>query len=189
MSPPATPSAPREDIDFEALPWNLNCPDAHSYIHLTTKDAWGEYESGLPPESIKKYSTNPLQLYPSTTSLNYGTTIWEGLKCYRKADGSVAIFRPDMNFSRFSRGAGEMCLPSPSFDLFMKAIQTVIQANSELIPPHGDGMKLYVRPMLLGRYALLNCVFLWNLLYNRMLRYNSTIVTHATSFPCLLLSF
>jgi len=43
-----------------------------------------------------------------------------------------------------------MCLPPPSKELFLRGIQTVIQANSHLIPPKGDGMKLYVRPMLLG---------------------------------------
>jgi hypothetical protein len=32
----------------------------------------------------------------------------------------------------------------------MKAIQLTIQKNAHLIPPHGDGMKLYVRPMLFG---------------------------------------
>jgi branched-chain amino acid aminotransferase len=32
----------------------------------------------------------------------------------------------------------------------MKGIQLVLQQNSHLIPPNGEGMKLYVRPMLLG---------------------------------------
>mmetsp|Transcript_40234 Transcript_40234/g.56654 ORF Transcript_40234/g.56654 Transcript_40234/m.56654 type:complete len:291 (+) Transcript_40234:118-990(+) len=43
-----------------------------------------------------------------------------------------------------------MALPAPSKELFLRGIQTAIQANSHLIPPKGDGMKLYVRPMLLG---------------------------------------
>lgn len=32
----------------------------------------------------------------------------------------------------------------------MRGVQTAIQANAHLIPPFGAGMKLYVRPMLLG---------------------------------------
>lgn len=150
------PSEPKKGIDFESLPWNLNCPEEHSYIHLTTTGDWTEKhydpitDEGLVLSSRKKYSTNPLLLYPSTTSLNYGTTIWEGLKCFRKVDGTAAVFRPDMNWKRFSRGAEAMCLPAPTQELFLRGVQAVVQANSELIPPYGDGMKLYIRPMLLG---------------------------------------
>ena len=32
------------------------------------------------------------------TSLNYGTTVWEGLKCFRTSTGRAAIFRPLKNF-------------------------------------------------------------------------------------------
>jgi len=160
MTSSSNPLPPKEGIDFETLPWNLNCPEDHSYIHLTTNDEWTsthydpDTDSGLllnnSTSSLKKYASNPLELHPATTSINYGTTIWEGLKAFRKEDGSIAVFRPDMNYHRFARGAKAMCLPVPSFELFMRSIQHVIQANSNLVPPFGEGMKLYVRPMLLG---------------------------------------
>ena len=152
-----SPLPPKEGIDFESLPWNLNLPEEHNYVHITTTTAeWTKehYDlatnSGKIVDSVVKYSTTPLPLFPSTTSLNYGTTIWEGLKCYRTKEGKAVVFRPDRNYARFARGADAMCLPVPSKELFMKGIQTAIQANSHLIPPSGDGMKLYVRPMILG---------------------------------------
>jgi len=145
----STPSSPKEGIDFENLPWNMNLPEEHLYVHITTETGeWTkEHEDDL---KVYKYSEVPLSLHPSTTSLNYGTTIWEGLKCYRDQHGKPVVFRPDRNYERFVRGAEAMCLPPPSRELFLKGIQTVIQHNSHLIPPKGDGMKLYVRPMLLG---------------------------------------
>eukprot|EP00588_Corethron_pennatum_P005455 CAMPEP_0194287206 /NCGR_PEP_ID=MMETSP0169-20130528/34256_1 /TAXON_ID=218684 /ORGANISM="Corethron pennatum, Strain L29A3" /LENGTH=388 /DNA_ID=CAMNT_0039033845 /DNA_START=28 /DNA_END=1191 /DNA_ORIENTATION=+ len=155
----AGPPPPREGIDFENLPWNLNEPDAHSYVHLKTASTWSEAhydpstETGsllTDPSCLVKYSSTPLELYPSATSLNYGTTIWEGLKCYRQSDGVARVFRPDMNYARFRRGAAAMCLPPPSYALFMRSIQRALVANGDLVPPVGDGMKLYVRPMLLG---------------------------------------
>ena len=152
----STPAAPKEGIEFDALPWNLNLPDEISYLHLTTNNEWGkehydpDTDKGLVLTSVYKYSDRPLPLYPSTTSLNYGTTIWEGLKCYRRKDGSPVVFRPDRNYHRFVRGAEQMCLPKPSFELFMRGIQQIIQHQSQMIPPNGDGMKLYVRPMLMG---------------------------------------
>ena len=151
LPPPA-----KEGIDFESLPWNLNCPEEHSYIHLTTNDGWkdahydAQSDSGEAVTAIKAYAETPLPLYPSTTSLNYGTTIWEGLKCFRMESGKAAVFRPDMNWKRFVNGAHEMCLPAPSRELFMRCVQTACQTNAHLIPPCGDGVKLYVRPMLLG---------------------------------------
>jgi len=151
-------ATPKEGINFEELPWNLNLPEEHVYIHITTES--GEWtkehydetkpDEGLIVSSVYQYSEVPLALRPSTTSLNYGTTIWEGLKCYRDASDKPVVFRPDRNYERFVRGAHAMCLPVPSKALFLKGIQMAVQQNSHLIPPKGDGMKLYIRPMLLG---------------------------------------
>lgn len=153
----STPLPPKDGIDFESLPWNLNHPEEHSYVHLTTTS--GEWtndhydpssDTGSLFDSVRKYDETPLPLYPSATSLNYGTTIWEGLKCFRKKDGSPVVFRPDRNFCRFAHGAEQMCLPKPSRELFLRGVQLALQVNSHLIPPPGEGMKLYVRPMLMG---------------------------------------
>ena len=157
MSTTPTPLPPKDGIEFENLPWNLNLPEEHSYIHLKTTT--GEFttdhydpaaDSGKLFDSVCKYSEVNLETSPATTSLNYGTTIWEGLKCFRKKDGTPVVFRPDRNYERFARGAEQMCLPVPPRALFMRSIQHIVQQNSHIIPPYGDGMKLYVRPMLLG---------------------------------------
>lgn len=158
MSKKTTLKDPKEGVDFSSLPWNLNLPESHKYLHLSTQndDGWtNEHydptkDAGSLFDSIFDYSDKTLPLAPAATSLNYGTTIWEGLKCYRKEDGKPIVFRADRNFARLKNGAEQMCLPQPSFELFMRAIQLVVMENSHLIPPHGEGMKLYVRPMLLG---------------------------------------
>lgn len=161
MSPPPPPPA-KESIDFQALPWNLNLPEEHSYVHITTDKEWTtehynlETDSGkLLQDSVYSYADRNLPMSPATTSLNYGTTIWEGLKCYRfiEDDGvteTAVVFRPDRNFARMANGAAELCLPPPNKELFLRAVQLAVRTNAHLIPPAGDGMKLYVRPMLLG---------------------------------------
>lgn len=156
MAPPSKPLPPKEGVEFDSLPWNMNLPEESSYVHLTTTGEWSSEhydassDSGSLFDSVYKYSETSLPIYPSTTSLNYGTTIWEGLKCFRKKDGTPVVFRPDRNFERFARGAEQMCLPKPSRELFLRGVQHAVQENSHLIPPYGEGMKLYVRPMLLG---------------------------------------
>ena len=148
---------PKEGIAFEDLPWNLNCPDDHSYIIVKTKDTWTtehydpETDSGLLlTSSTFPYSNTPLSIYPATTSLNYGTTIWEGLKCFRTSNGRAAIFRPEKNYYRFKNGCEALCLPPPSYELFMRGVQLAVQANGTLIPPYGEGTKLYIRPMMVA---------------------------------------
>jgi len=147
----------KEGIAFDSLPWNLNHPEEHSYVHVTTKTGeWSKEhydpmnDAGTLFDSVYNYEDTYLPLSPACCSLNYGTTIWEGLKCYRDKDGNAIVFRPDRNFHRFTNGAEQMLLPPPSRELFMRGIQLALQQNSHIIPPHGEGMKLYVRPMLLG---------------------------------------
>ena len=147
---------PKDGIDFTSLPWNLNLPEEHKYLHLTTTKEWTTDHYNLANDSgtlfacLYDYQDRTLPMTPATTSLNYGTTIWEGLKCYRDADQKPIVFRADKNYDRFCHGAEQLCLPKPSKALFMRAIQLAIMENAHLIPPHGEGMKLYVRPMLLG---------------------------------------
>lgn len=159
-----TTSPPPADttIDFVNLPWNLNLPEQHSYLHITTDSDWTteHYDPAtdtgilLQDDVVLKssYHDHPLQLSPATTSLNYGTTVWEGLKCYRTTDNdSSVVFRMDRNYQRMKFGAHRMGLPMPSQELFYRAIQRVVQANAHLIPPPNEpGVKLYIRPMLLG---------------------------------------
>ncbi|GAX12371.1 branched-chain amino acid aminotransferase [Fistulifera solaris] len=147
---------PLEHVDFSSLPWNLNLPSNNYYVLIKTTNVWTtehyelETDSGSLLTSIYSYEKHPLDFHPATTSLNYGTTVWEGLKCYRRSDDQAVVFRADRNYERMKKGAEEMCLPMPDKATFMRAIQLVVQANKALIPPMGEGMKLYVRPMLLG---------------------------------------
>ena len=147
---------PKEGIDFSALPWNLNLPEEHVYLHIKTNSGWTEEhydedkDTGTLLTGSYSYKDSPLLLTPATTSLNYGTTLWEGLKCFRIADDRAVVFRADRNYERMKYGAAELCLPMPSKKTFLRAVQLAVQKNVHVIPPYGDGMKLYVRPILLG---------------------------------------
>ncbi|CAD7933042.1 unnamed protein product [Amoebophrya sp. A25] len=148
---------PKGGIDFEALPWFVNCTDHSNYV-LCQVDGkaggWGaehydsKNDSGQATQA-QKY-TQIGGIFPSCTSLNYSTTVWEGLKAFRTSKGRCVVFRPDKNFERMSHGAGHMLLPMPSREMWFRAVQTSVRTNSSLIPPYGEGMKLYIRPILFG---------------------------------------
>ncbi|KAK8962968.1 hypothetical protein KSP40_PGU020189 [Platanthera guangdongensis] len=91
-----------------------------------------------------------IELSPSAGVLNYGQGLFEGLKAYRKVNGSgLLVFRPEENARRMQIGADRMCMPAPSVDQFVNAVKQTVLANKRWIPPPGKG-SLYVRPLLLG---------------------------------------
>ena len=52
---------------------------------------------------VRKYG--PIAFDPGTSVLHYAQAVFEGLKAYRQQDGTVAVFRPEANASRFQRSA------------------------------------------------------------------------------------
>jgi branched-chain amino acid aminotransferase len=85
-----------------------------------------------------------LQLSPAATVLNYGQALFEGLKAFRREDGSIALFRPERNAWRMQQGAQRFLLPTVPTDVFVQAAEHVVRANSRWIPPLGKGA-LYLR--------------------------------------------
>ena len=53
----------------------------------------------------------PLQVDPASSVLHYGQEIFEGLKAYRRPDGSIVTFRADANARRLNTSADRLALP------------------------------------------------------------------------------
>jgi branched-chain amino acid aminotransferase len=89
----------------------------------------------------------PLPLHPATIGLHYAQVIFEGMKAHRRADGSVAVFRPDRNAVRFRRSARRLAMPElPEADFLAAVDDLVALDQSEL---SGDpGLSLYLRPLM-----------------------------------------
>ena len=96
----------------------------------------------------------PLEFDPAAQVLNYGQSIFEGMKAQRTLTGDIVLFRPDQNALRMMDGALRMAMPQVPENFFVKAVVETVQANAHLVPPHGKG-SLYVRPLLLGSGAIL----------------------------------
>ncbi len=87
----------------------------------------------------------PLQLDPSTATLHYAQSIFEGLKAYAQPDGSVATFRPEANAARFVRGAKRLAMPPVPEDGFIAAVDALVAADRDWVPT-GPDQTLYIRP-------------------------------------------
>jgi branched-subunit amino acid aminotransferase/4-amino-4-deoxychorismate lyase len=59
--------------------------------------------------------------------------LFEGLKAYRKTDGSILLFRPEENARRMIIGADRMCMPAPTVEQFMDAVKQTVLANKRWV--------------------------------------------------------
>ena len=96
----------------------------------------------------------PFSLDPSALVLHYAQEIFEGLKAFRQADGSVALFRPRDNISRFNRSARRMCMPEVDEEFFLHALKELIRMESDWVP-WTEGTSLYIRPTMIASEAAL----------------------------------
>lgn len=82
--------------------------------------------------------------------LQYAQTVFEGLKAYRTEDGYIVTFRPDLNASRMADSARRLEMPVFPEDRFIRAVEQVVAANADYVPPYGSGATLYIRPYMFG---------------------------------------
>lgn len=89
----------------------------------------------------------PIEMDPATNFIHYGQAIFEGLKAYRRVDGSIATFRPESNALRFQRSAARLAMPELPVSLFVDAIEALVQADAAWVPDHIE-KSLYLRPFM-----------------------------------------
>ncbi|MGB7409473.1 MAG: branched-chain amino acid aminotransferase [Pontixanthobacter sp.] len=96
----------------------------------------------------------PISIDPACAVLHYAQEIFEGMKAYQHADGSIALFRPEENARRFNRSAKRMAMPEMPEDLFIEAVRQLVQADRNWFPTV-DGGALYLRPFMFASEAFL----------------------------------
>ena len=92
----------------------------------------------------------PLTLHPACVALHYAQGVFEGLKAYGRADGSVWLFRPLLNARRFRESAIRLALPQLSDDLFLSSLISLVQVDRAWVPTDDRECSLYLRPFMFG---------------------------------------
>ena len=106
----------------------------------------------------------PLPIHPASTVLHYGAEVFEGMKAYRTADGSIQLFRPMENVRRLNNSSERLCLPLLDEEGCLDIIKTLVELEKDWVP-HSEGTSLYIRPYLfgndphLGVHAVKNATF------------------------------
>ncbi|MDM4762156.1 branched-chain amino acid aminotransferase [Galbitalea sp. SE-J8] len=112
---------------------------------------WSEWGGWHRPR-VQPYG--PIALDPAASVLHYAQEIFEGLKAYRWADGSIRGFRPEANAARLQRSAVRMALPELPTEYFLASIRELVAADGDWVPS-APGTSLYLRPFMFAKEAFL----------------------------------
>ena len=135
--------SPRSEAEVAEI---LASPGFGTYFtdHMLTVE-WTP-EQGWHAARIEQYG--PLSMDPASAVLHYAQEIFEGMKAYRHADGSIWTFRPGENAQRLVRSSHRLALPVLDPEDFVQAVDALVEVDQRWVP-EGEGEKsLYLRPFM-----------------------------------------
>jgi branched-chain amino acid aminotransferase len=108
-----------------------------------------DYEAGRGWHDARIVPYGSFAIDPAAMVLHYGQAIFEGTKCYRRADGGLQLFRPGDNLARMSRSAERMCMPKLDEETALEGLKQLIRVDADWVP-HKEGTSLYIRPTMIS---------------------------------------
>jgi branched-chain amino acid aminotransferase len=129
--------------DESNLGFGRHFTDHMFVMHWNSKQGWHDAE-------IKPYG--PFSLDPAAMVLHYSQEIFEGLKAYHGANGSILLFRPLDNLNRLNRSAVRMCMPEIPAEKVLEALKQMIALDRDWVP-QAPGASLYIRPAMIATEA------------------------------------
>ncbi|WP_216387272.1 branched-chain amino acid aminotransferase [Arcanobacterium phocae] len=148
---------------FETLPHPGLASDKHyqevmcslgfgvEFTDYMARASWNE-SAGWHDFTIEPYG--PLSLDPAGAVLHYGQEVFEGLKAYRHADGSIWTFRPAYNAARLNVSNERLMIPQFPVEDFLGSLVGLVRADSRWVPQTA-GATLYMRPFIFASEAFL----------------------------------
>ena len=141
---------PRPDAEREAVLANPGFGTTFT-DHMVTA-TWTRDE-GWHDGRVTAYG--PITLMPSAAVLHYAQEIFEGMKAYRHADGSVWTFRPEENAARMVRSARRLALPELPVEDFIASVDALVRADQRWVPEPAGEKSLYIRPFMFASEVFL----------------------------------
>jgi branched-chain amino acid aminotransferase len=135
---------PASDADrarlMDSPPFGTVFTDHIAKVTWTLDGGWGN-------QRIEPFAH--LTLHPAALVLHYGQQVFEGLKAYRWADGSVHLFRPEANAARLAASARRLALPELPEEDFLASLEALVSIDSAWVPGEPE-TSLYLRPTMIG---------------------------------------
>lgn len=90
-----------------------------------------------------------LEIHPAAKCLHYSIEVFEGMKAYYAVDGTVRLFRPDLNMNRLYKSSLRSALPEFDRNELLKCIKKLVAIEKDWIPK-STSASLYLRPTFIG---------------------------------------
>ncbi|QOV18234.1 branched-chain amino acid aminotransferase [Blautia liquoris] len=130
----------KKDIDWKNVGFSYLQTDKR-YVSNYKDGAWDEGELT---------SDSNVVLNECACVLQYCQECFEGLKAYTTKDGKIVTFRPELNAARMMDSAERLYMPQFPKERFIDALDQLVKANVDYVPPYGSGATLYIRPYMFG---------------------------------------
>ena len=141
------PVSPERLAEILAAPgFGVHFTDHMVVVEWTPEEGW--HDARVTPYA-------PLSLDPATAVLHYAQEIFEGMKAYRRDDGSVWTFRPEENAARMVRSAQRLALPALPVGDFVASVDALVRADERWVPEAAGEKSLYLRPFMFASEAFL----------------------------------
>lgn len=108
-----------------------------------------DYEEGQGWINPRVVPYGDFAMDPAAMVLHYGQAIFEGTKCYRRADGGLQLFRPADNLARMTRSAERMGMPALDEETALEGLKKLVKIDADWVP-HQEGTSLYIRPTMIS---------------------------------------
>ena len=128
----------KQNIDWSSIGFGYR-PTSQRYVSNFKDGAWDE---GAMTEDAT------VTISECAGVLQYAQTCFEGLKAYTTEDGRIVTFRPDLNAARMVDSTKRLEMPVFPEDRFIEAVEKVVKANADYVPPYGSGATFYLRPYM-----------------------------------------
>ena len=113
-----------------------------------------DYEKGRGWHDARVVPYGPFVMDPACTVFHYAQEIFEGMKCYRRKDGGLNLFRPRDNFERMNRSAERMGMPKIDVEEALAGLTALLKVDADWVPS-APGTSLYIRPTMISTDVML----------------------------------
>ena len=131
--------------NMKTVVFGANMTDHMLEIDWTTEKGWHT-------PTITPY--HPLSIDPAASVFQYAVEAFEGMKAYRRDDGAVALFRPDLNMARLTNSMTRLAGPQLDGAGLLEAIKAFVRVERDWVPA-GEGNSLYLRPTFISTWPML----------------------------------
>jgi branched-chain amino acid aminotransferase len=131
---------PKQKPDMNNLPFGKFFSD-HMFV-MNYEEGKGWFDPRIVPYG-------PFELDPSCMVFHYAQEIFEGMKAYRTASGTIQLFRPEQNYMRLNNSAERLCIPKVDVDFCVAATKKLVEIDKDWVPTAPD-TSLYIRPFIIA---------------------------------------